>query len=152
MRAWYEKAKKYAATKDFSEYWVDFTNAWPVVRLPAGASMLTEALERAEQANPPEWAADYGPKAKLLASLCRELQRSSGSNPFFLSNRKAAELIGEGHQTCGRWLRSFVGDGALQEVTKGDNETKRASRYLYVADDLHTSRPIESAPLANNIA
>ena len=74
------------------------------------------------------------PEVRRLVSLCRELQRSAGSNPFYLSCRKAAELLGVGRDKAHRWLFMLMNDRLLEEVCKSDFRTKRARRYRYLGE------------------
>jgi hypothetical protein len=106
------------------------------VKFAEGDDVIGKARERAEAADPPAWTADYDPRQKLLASLCRELQRTAGAEPFFLGARLAGGQVGVDKDTANRWLRAFVADGALVEVQKGTKQSGKATRWRYVAKDL----------------
>jgi hypothetical protein len=71
---------------------------------------MSVILERAQKAPLPRAAAKYeGASLRLLVCLCRELQRESGEQPFFLSCRTAAELLPDCNHVK-----------VLHEVEKGD--------------------------------
>jgi hypothetical protein len=138
VKAWHTKALPHINTPDWGTTWGDFTHAWPSIHTPEGTDTLREALAAAEAAASPAWAGDYSPEARLLASLCRELQRRAGAVPWFLSCAKAGECVGADKGTASRWLAAFVADGALVVVTKGTKASGKATRFRYVADDLGT--------------
>lgn len=141
VREWHRRGMANMLTKDFGTTWADFAYAWPRVRVPEGDDVLRRALEAAEAAPPPAWAReDYTePRMLLLASICRELQRIAEGGVFFLSARTAGRLVDVDQGTACRWLHAFVADGALEEVKKGD-KSGRATRWRYVAGDLHESK------------
>ena len=68
---------------------------------------------------------------KLLACLCRELQRQAGITPFFLDGRSAAKVLGRPHETVASWLRALCRVGVITLKAKG--RLGFASRYLYIA-------------------
>jgi hypothetical protein len=136
VKAWHEKALPHIGSPDWGTTWGDFIHAWPRVHTPEGTDALREAMAAAEAAVSPAWAADYGPEARLLASLCRELQRRAGAAPWFLSCGKAAECVGVDKATASRWFHAFEADAALVVVTKGTKASGRATRFRYMADDL----------------
>ncbi len=93
---------------------------------------MAQVFDRA-CANIPEAAEVYDQsEVQRLVSLCRELQRSAGNNPFYLACRKAGELLGVGRDKAHRWLFLLMQDRLLEEVCKGDFKTGRASRYRYL--------------------
>lgn len=134
VKEWHTRALPNIGTRDFATSMSDFIRAWPRVHTPAGSDPVRAALERAEAAPCPAWALDYGPKARLLASLCRELARQNSPDVFFLSCAKAGACIGVDQRVVHRWLGLFVADGAIGVVSVG---TKiMATRFRYRADDL----------------
>jgi len=143
---WYKRALPTMITKEFCTTWGDFAHGWARVRHAEGEDVLGAAMEAAEAALAPSWASDYSPSCKLLASLCRELQRRAGSDPFFLSAIKAGECVGVDKGTAYRWLTAFVADGALRIEVLGSAQSGRATRYRYIAGDL--GEPAHPAPAA----
>lgn len=135
VKEWHRLAAPKVFTKDFGTTWGDFAHAWENVRFPDGEDVLGAALEAAERADPPECSEGYAPAHRLLASLCRELQRGAGDKPFFLSAAKAGECVGADKGMASRWLRARVADGVLIMAVKPTQH--RATRWRYVASDVH---------------
>ena len=87
----------------------------------------------AETRESPAEAARYEqPELKKLVAICRELQRISGTSPFFLSCRTAGQLLGVNHSTANRWLYLLAKGGVIVETSKGERSTRRASQYRYL--------------------
>jgi len=134
VRRWHERALPIIGTKPFDETWADFVAAWPRVRFPKGQEPMTLIVQRADASPPPAVAERYdAPETRRLVAICRELQRASGDDPFFLSCRTAAELLGMDHATAWRRLEMLVADGVLLVVQVGTKH--RATRYRYVGSD-----------------
>ncbi len=137
VRCWhrYGVERGVIGTEPFEETWIDFLVAWPKVKFPKGAEPMTAIFQRAQEASPCSVATRYEQDGlRLLVALCRELQRASGDHPFFLACRTAGRLLDVHYTTAWRWLFLLQHDGIVQEVEKGDQKTKRASRYRYLAD------------------
>ena len=100
---------------------------------------MRKLLEQAK-ANPLPAAAHYENEAvRLLAALCRELQTHAGDEPFPLSARMAAEMLGVPTMTAWRYLYLLQTDGLLTAETKGDKSGK-ATRFRFIADQPQTVR------------
>jgi hypothetical protein len=139
VERWHKKALGNIRTKEFEETWIDFLKAWPRIKYVKGEEPMAKIFERAISLDPPKIAIEKYPnhsKLKILVSLCRELQRAAGSEPFFLSARTAGKLLKISAMQANRWLFLLQSDGILTLVCKGGTaETVRqASRYRYVAD------------------
>lgn len=97
-----------------------------------------QILEKAIQLDPPSIAVVKYPgnsKLTILTSLCRELQRAAGENPFFLSARTAGRLLNVSPMQASRWFFLLQSDGILKLVSKGGTaeSVRQASRYRYIA-------------------
>ena len=117
--------------------WFDFAEAWDKVKYPGEEGLMTMLLERAKKTELPAVATDYqSPEIRLLIALCRELQRESGDEPFYLSTATVDRLFGlnGNRMRAWRWLQGLVRDGVLAEVEKGDPVSRRASRFRYLGD------------------
>jgi hypothetical protein len=139
VTVWHRRALPKIRTQEFEETWIDFLKAWPRIRYVKGEEPMAQIFERAIQLEPPQIAAEKYPnhsKLKILASLCRELQRAAGSSPFFFSARTAARLLNVAPMTASRWFFLLQSDGILKLVSRGGTaETVReASRYRYIAN------------------
>jgi hypothetical protein len=134
VRQWHAYAKHAIATKEWTESWADFVDAWPRVRHAKGEEPLMEVLHQATK-NIPICAREYdNDQCQLLVSLCRILQFQAGRRPFFLSARTAGAMIGVSHESAARWMRMLVADEVLVLVTKGDRQSRKASEYTYEGD------------------
>jgi hypothetical protein len=137
VRRWHSQALLLITSKNFTETLIDFLRAWKRVRFPAGIAAIGPIFQRAIAAELPQVARRYDdePKLQLLVSLCRELQRSAGDSPFFLSCAKAAEMLGLQPMTIWRWIELLKAHNVLELTTKGTLGRKgRASEYRYLGD------------------
>ena len=135
VKAWHEQSIDNIATKPFTETWIDFLKAWPRVKYPKGEDLMTAIFERASLQPIPEVAQEYDQRSlQLLVALCRELQRSAGDGPFYLSCRTAGRLLGIDHTTASRWLFLMCSDGILEVAGLGDRARLIARRYRYLGE------------------
>jgi len=103
------------------------------VKFPLGTgNSLNEAYERARtNPSPPEADLVNGPERKLLVSLCAELQKQAGNNPFFISTRDCGRLLSRPWNTMATWLNAFTVLGIITPVEKAKRSTFRATRFRY---------------------
>jgi len=137
VTAWHERALLVIGTKEFSETYADFILAWAKVKYPAGNGKIEAVFDLAQKSQSPQKAVqlyDYEESLRLLASLCRELQRQAGDADFFLDCRTAGRLLGVPHNTAWRWLTILCVDGLLRAGEKGSQAKHKANRYRYLAD------------------
>lgn len=131
---WYQQAKARSvlrAGQTEEDYLMEFLNAYRKAKHPLGSATLARAWKRAQTSEPPpETMRFQNPQTRLLATFCRELQTETGAEPFYLSSRLAACLLGhESHTTVATWLGAFVTLGILAIAKVGD--TKHATRYFF---------------------
>tara|TARA_R110002049_G_scaffold4601_5_gene32147 strand:- start:214520 stop:215221 length:702 start_codon:yes stop_codon:yes gene_type:complete len=134
---WYELAESRLGTKDYATSLDDFLRAIDNAHTAYGVTM-TEHLNQADTDGCPDWLSSpkYDPRCQLLGSLCRQLQRTNGENPFYLSAHTAADLLDVKPMQCWRWLDLFVRLEKLIKVETGSLAERKATRFRYVADDL----------------
>ena len=72
------------------------------------------------------------PGMQYLVALCHELQRHAGDGTFFLSCRKAGEVLGVDPKTAWRWLFLLTREEVLKLVKKGTRASKQASEFRYL--------------------
>lgn len=72
-----------------------------------------------------------GSGVRLLAALCRELQRTAGDEPFFLGCRTAGGLLGVNHVQAWRWMYLLQAEGLLEVTERGSQCKNKASRFRY---------------------
>lgn len=132
ITSWHQQALPKIGTSDFSESWGDFQRAWDSVLVPYG-SVLNRLLGEIDMTIPvPESLAKlgYGDKAIRLCRICKQLQRNSGSEPFFISARQAGDLVGLHFTDASKVLYALVADDVLDLVKRGAGN--QASRYRYI--------------------
>ena len=133
LQDWHNRARPVIGTKPFDDTWADFVLAWSKVKYPMGQGLIEHLVEDARRSDPPAEVSHYErTEVHLLASICRELQRAAGDDPFFLSCRKAGELIDSEYQRANRWLRAFEEEGLLEVVHRGVQGGRKANRYRYL--------------------
>lgn len=130
VQQWYAQHLNIIGTKELTVSLDDFERSWESVKYLPGAT-LRKALEGVNiyaELPPTLTALGYTSHDAPLLNFCMALQTHEGSNPFFLSARVAAEILGHtDHSTAAAMLRTFVRDGVLELVSKGAG--KKASRY-----------------------
>lgn len=138
VRRWHAAALPVIATKPFETTWFEFGKAWKTVRFAAGRGPVDAAFAAAEKSASvamPAAALEYEqPKLRLLVCFCRELQRLSGSKPFYLSCYVAGDFLKVTHTTAWEWLKVLVQDEVLFEVEVGDHAKRRATTYRYLGE------------------
>jgi len=133
VKQWHVAARSVIRTKEFEISWFEFAESWSKVKFPAGKGPIDMLFAQLNDTDLPEIAAQYeNSKIRLLVALCRELQRASGNSSFFLSSRKAGDLIGVDHATAARWFHGLVLDGILRIAEVGSCSSHKASRYRYL--------------------
>ena len=135
---WWQSAFKTVATKDRKISLDGFLRACKNVRKPLhdGMSDVMAKSNRAIQEPAPAWAENLPAACIALGRLCRELQRKAGAEPFFLSLRKAGELLRVHHSQPGRWMQTLAERNVIRIQTAGSIRTREATRYRYIAEDL----------------
>ena len=116
-----------------ADTWAEFCYGWARVKWPQGDDTLIKAVEKALKAQ------DILPEAKeydcvevqLLIRVCYELQKITDKEPFWLSCRSAAGILGVSHTTSNKWLQMLVDDEILEMVEK--NTATKATRFRYIA-------------------
>ncbi len=139
VQEWHRRALSKIRTKEFEESWIDFLKAWPRVRYPRGSEPMMEIFQRAVEGERPQIAVAKYPdneRLQILVALCRELQRATGGQPFYLSCRVAGRLLSVSHTEAGRWLFLLESDGILRVVAKGGTHEnpRNATRFRYLGD------------------
>jgi hypothetical protein len=136
VREWHALALDRVRTKSWTATWIEASAAWAKVDPRRG--MFQEVVEAALSGPVPACVnrlgySDHEPTIRLVKA-CRGLQRHHGTKPFYLSCRRAAEVMGTDRTAAHQTLNMLCADGVLELVSKGNARTKRASEYRYVAD------------------
>jgi hypothetical protein len=144
VKRWHQASLESMKTKSFVVTWADFKAAWKRIRHLPGRDPIQDALSRADAGEMPLSAAQYADDRSIqrLVAWCRELQRASGPNPFFLACRAVSGAIGISHGQAANVLAMLcdADEGVLELVHAGHRSSnpreRKAARYRYVAADL----------------
>lgn len=133
VKLWHEKALPAIGTKSFDETWADFAYGWPKVKYPKGEDKLKTATQNALNAKNILTAEKLYEitEIKLLVKVCYELQQLQNNEPFWLSCRSAAGILGVSPTTANKWLQMLVADKVLIPVEK--HTDNKATRYKFIA-------------------
>ncbi len=136
VQAWHQRAYPKIGTKPFVETWEDAVGAWDRVD---DRVELTAALYRQASTEPlPKviYDKDYhdDPVVVNLVVLCRALQRYHGNEPFFVSYRDAADIVGTDPMTAMRRMKMMEADEVIKLKRKGSHKDGRAGEYHYCGD------------------
>jgi hypothetical protein len=141
FNAWHTAAAPHLRDDQGREsYFMEFISGMKQVKHNIGSEPFAIAWQRALESEPPTELSGIGdPGIIRLGCLCCELQKIHGDEPFYLSSRKAAELLGHPvHTTAAGWLRGFVAMGLLEVVELG--RMHRATRYRWRANKQQVER------------
>jgi len=86
------------------DYWAEFLEAYHYARLGLDQDSIELALNRARTIPLPEVTGFSDERVRLLAGICREMQRLVGDHSFFLPTRKLAQLLRAHWSSVARWL------------------------------------------------
>jgi hypothetical protein len=116
-----------------NDYWAEFLEAYHYARLGLDQDPIEVALSRARTLTLPEVTGFTDERVRLLAGICREMQRLVGDHSFFLPTRKLAQLLGAHWSSVARWLVNLEVLGVIRlapgEVRKRGGS--RCPRYHY---------------------
>lgn len=132
---WYDENYDFLPdSKGYDELLFDLIDKVGRVKIPLGADTINTAWERMLRAPYPESANLFRQKElKQLTSLCWQLQKLQGPDPFFLSCRTVQRLWSlKSHTKAARWLLGLRRLEILKLVDLGDSGSHRASRYYFI--------------------
>lgn len=136
FNAWWDHAEPIIGTPDYDLSLGEFLVSLETVHTPWDSSPLLVARDKAIESPAPEWVSARSSDAvRLLAGICRELQRAAGDRDFYLSSHRAADLIGVPPASAYKNLQTFVRLKKIKVTEVGVRNVK-ATRYRYIADDL----------------
>ena len=132
VQRWHKLAMPIIKTKEFSETWIDFLQAWPRVKIPKGATMTTIMQKALEAPMPPVAERYEEERIQRLVALCYQLGREANGGKFFLSCRTAGSLLGVSHVVANRWLFLLDHDKVIKQLNKGNRGRREAAEYEYL--------------------
>jgi len=124
------------------DYWAEFLQAYHYARIGLDENPIELALNRARAIPLPNVTGFPDDRVRLLAGICREMQRLVGNHSFFLPTRKLGQLLGAHWSTVARWLTSLE---TLGEIRLAPGEVRRrggnrSPRYHYGSADADDCR------------
>ena len=135
FQEWFKEALPMIGTKDYSESFLDFADAWEGVKYPEGFTPVESAWLASENVPPPKQAAHLIGKLPRVAAFCVAMQRECGGTNFFLSCQDLATCLDAKPMVASRLLNRLVKAGLLELVSKGNYLTKKASVYRWIGEE-----------------
>lgn len=131
VATWHQRNLSVIGTEDLAVTLTDFFRGWAKVRHPEGETMSTilNAIDYASPLPARILALGYGPAGNQLVRICAALQVHHRDQPFFISVRKAGELLGVNFTYAAKMLAALVSDGVLKLIVNAT--AKSASRYRF---------------------
>jgi hypothetical protein len=146
---WWQTAQPLLSSgADFDEFRFVFLDTYGNTHSALGSNSLEEALRLAESSALPKAAKRYtGARLQKLVAVCYFLQRLTCGQPFFLSVRDAARVMGSRDlRMAGQMLGGLVTDEVLRLVEPGKPGGRKAARFRFVAPEfqnLEAAIPME---------
>lgn len=142
-RIWFDLADKRHLRNEIGRenYAKEFAVRFSKRKYPkgGGSEAFNQALQRANEYDPPEIAAQFFPhdtRTQLIATLCRELARDSETKRFFLSTRTIQSILEAGNNKIGtEILRDLESINLIVCVNRPPRGTRRANEFLYLLND-----------------
>lgn len=116
-------------------YFLEFMNACERAKYPLGGTKLATVFEKAKSLPLPAEALKFEiPEMRLLVAFLKQMQVLQGTEPFYITYRDCAALLGhKSHTTVVAWLGALAKLEYIQVTQRGDE--KRATRYRYIWKD-----------------
>jgi hypothetical protein len=115
------------------DYYAELLMAYSYARIGLAENPLELAVSRAKAAPLPAIPGFTNERIRLLVAICREVQKITGANPFYLPTRKLGEVL-EIHWTrVAQWLRALEVLGLIR-LAPGEVRRRggtRSPRYHY---------------------
>jgi hypothetical protein len=117
------------------DYWAEFLEACYYARIGLEQDPVELALTRARKMALPEVTGFTDERIRVLAAICREMQRLVGNSSFYLPTRKLGQLLGAHWSSVARWLVNLE---FLEVIRLAPGEVRRRGgnrcpRYYYGA-------------------
>jgi hypothetical protein len=105
---WAERARQFwrpELTRD--DYYAEFLTAYSYAEMGLHENPLDLAVSCAKTGPLPKVPSFTDKRIRLLVAICRELQKLTCANPFYLPTRKLGEVLGAHWTQVARWLRAL---------------------------------------------
>lgn len=130
---WYGRARLFLREGQTKEdYWFEFLNACQRAKFPLGGVKLAQAWDKAKSDPlPPEAMTFDNPEMRMLVAFLKQLQTIQGAEPFFITYRDCAALLGhKTHSTVATWLGALTKLNYIRVAHPGNE--RQATRYFYI--------------------
>lgn len=120
---------------DWEDAYACFTTLWDGHKVRRRKGNLLEIAEdyAMRYTEPRPELAKYSSHIQRLGHVCYELARLSGRyGQFFLSQRHAARILHRTQPAASFVIKRFCNEGILSETSHGNNQSHKASEYLYL--------------------
>jgi len=134
------------------DYYAEFLNAYSYARVGLDKDPVEVAFSRAKAGPLPEVRGFRDERVRLVAAICREMQRIMGDSPFFLPTRKLGDLVGAHHTCVANWLRAFEVLGIIH-LAPGEVRRRggtRSPRYYHGKRGHNTGAFAITTPLTSS--
>jgi hypothetical protein len=133
---WAERARQFWRPElRRDDYYAEFLTAYSYAEMGLHENPLDLAFTRAKAGPLPEVPSFSDKRIRLLVAICRELQKMTGANPFYLPTRKLGGILGAHWTQVARWLRALEFLGIIR-LAPGEVRRRggiRSPRYYYGA-------------------
>jgi hypothetical protein len=135
---WHRQALPVIRTKDFLTTQIAFWDSWKNAKTPLTDEGFWGLINESLKSPDPKWFENwfFPPCGKRLFRVCQALQQHAGSEPFYLSARKAGEAVGVAAKDGHALLKLLVRDGRLQMVEKGTYKDGMATTWRCLNKEL----------------
>ena len=116
------------------DYYAEFLEAYHYARIGLDENPLELAASRAKAAPLPQLEGFTDERVRFLAAICREMQRITIPDPFFLPTRKLGAVLGIHWTKVAQWLRGPLEVLEIIHLAPGEVRKRggdRSPRYHY---------------------
>ena len=142
---WYAQAREFLREGQTKEdYYLEFMNACQRAKFPLGGAFVAAAWEQAKSQPLPAEAMKFEkPDMRLLIAFLKQMQVMRGVEPFFITYRDCAALLGhKTHSTVATWLGALAKLKYIRVPLPGNE--RQATRYFYI-----WKQPVEKSETGN---
>jgi hypothetical protein len=120
-----------ATNREFEEFWYDFLDCWPKVRLAEGDDVFAWAARCAKE-RPYTPTPCLGLRYAAVASIAWHLSQYAGQKPFWLPRERLAELLGISASQVSKIVKLLVAEGVVRCVSDAYSYTEhKAKEYAF---------------------
>ncbi len=137
FRRWFNLSKRFVEKPNYQAALDKWVYVWDWVEINIESDTVYQSFQRVLSNPLPAICDKYKSRQKRqLLAVCRDLELHKKHDAWFISCDKASRIMGIAPMNVWRWLRHFELEGLLEVVERGSTETRRATRYRYIGDDI----------------